>query len=756
MINTSKRPTWLGCVVAALVLGTWTGRSLATATNSSPIAITPDNKFVWMVNPENNNVSIFKVEGDANTRIALLETGKEPQSVAIHPTGTKAYVTNMVSGTVSVFRIDPSTGLGTLCNTLGVGTEPYGAVVTPDGKELYVANASSDDVTIINVNTKKDPEKDPDCGPNGKAIIKTLKVGNDPRGLAVTEDGSKVYATHFFSLLRPGKTPGDEGRDDSREGRVTVISTKFHMVLGTVTLNPLADTGFKSDGSTLDRVSCQATGCPNQLTVTGAFPSLMQSIVIKGERAYLPSIGASPNGPFRFNVNVQAFLSVFDITTDQDSGQTINMNSGIQNESQATKLFLSHPHALAFKQAATEGFVVAKGINQIIRVELDANGTPTVNAPTPVRVNVGADPRGIVFNSTDTRAYVMNFISRDMTVVNISNGLSPSVLGTVAQSDLLPTPGSLEADVHRGKELFNAAIGPAGTTGASLPPAGRMSNAGWGSCYGCHEDGRTDTNTWMFADGPRQSIDMSGTGNGGDLDHPRVLNWSAVRDECQDFERNIIAVSGGEGLIGVGLANTPDLTPIANTGRNADLDKLCLYLQVGVRARIAPETKFKASVASGREVFAEAGCATCHGGPAWSNAIRDFTPPPDPAVEPICDAQLVRFIDPVGTFDATLFTNGTGNEIRANTVLVNVEARGGDGFGLNPPSLLGVFASAPYFHNGSALTLEDVIAAAPRNAEDVHFIPVKKERTNLLRFLQTIDNSTEPFPLVPRGGETCP
>ena len=36
--------------------------------------------------------------------------------------------------------------------------------------------------------------------------------------------------------------------------------------------------------------------------------------------------------------------------------------------------------------------------------------------------------------------------------------------------------------------------------------------------------------------------------------HQRALNWSAIRDEVQDFERNIRAVSGGGGLIREGFA----------------------------------------------------------------------------------------------------------------------------------------------------------------------------------------------------------
>src|SRR5438034_3783951 len=35
-------------------------------TNSSPIAISHDDRFVWVVNPENDSVSVLEVGGDGN------------------------------------------------------------------------------------------------------------------------------------------------------------------------------------------------------------------------------------------------------------------------------------------------------------------------------------------------------------------------------------------------------------------------------------------------------------------------------------------------------------------------------------------------------------------------------------------------------------------------------------------------------------------------------------------------------------------
>src|SRR5439155_13287711 len=156
---------------------------------------------------------------------------------------------------------------------------------------------------------------------------------------------------------------------------------------------------------------------------------------------------------------------------------------------------------------------------RLVRVTLAGDGKPTINAPANptdpggiIRIEVGTNPQGIVINSTDTRAYVFNYISRDVSVVDIASG-SATVnreLARVAAADR-PAPGTLDAIIHRGKELFNSSIGPAGTRADALPPAGRLSAFAWGNCYNCHPRGLTDGVTWMFGDGPRQTISMEST-----------------------------------------------------------------------------------------------------------------------------------------------------------------------------------------------------------------------------------------------------
>src|SRR5438093_773016 len=627
-------------------------------TSSSPIAITSDDRFVWVVNPDNDSVSVFDVSADANQKVAEISVGEEPRFLAITRNDHRVFVSNSRGGTVAV--INPKSKK--VQRTTSVGTEPAGLAVAPDGRFVYVDNFGSGDVSVLDAQTVQ-------------WVLNIPGVGPKPRAIAI--DGDKLYVTHFLAELRNDArwVAEKEGRDDGKEGRVTIISRASNQVIGTVVLSPLANAGFRSNGSVLDRIP--ATDPVTFTFVTGCFPNLLESIVIKGGRAYLPNVGSSPNGPFRFNVNVQALLCVFDTTTDTDSSQTINMNSGVQFEPVGTRLFNTTPIAIAFKNDSNEGYVLAAGIDRLVRVELDGSGTPTINPPAGmgqptgiVRIPVGRHPQGIAINSTDTRAYVFNYVSRDISVVDIEAGSSTvhTELARIASADV-PGPDTLEGIIQRGKELFNTSIGPAGTNENALPPAGRMSDFGWGNCYNCHPRGLTDGVTWMFPDGPRQTISMENTGehpqpvdamvnaNGAPLlpgFKQRILNWSAVRDEIQDFELNIRGVSGGQGLIRDGLA-VVNLVPTSTTGRDADLDAIAAYIVFGIKAPISPSRG--QDVSAGRALFASANCQQCHGGPNWTRSRVDFTPPP--GTNEIAAAQLTRFLFNVGTFDSTTF-----NEVR--------------------------------------------------------------------------------------------
>ena len=754
--------------------------------HSTPLALTSDNGFVWSVNPDSDSVSLLEVAGDRNRKLTEVPVGDEPRCVAITPDDKKLYVTNAVSGTVSV--IDAAQR--TVVKSIAVGTEPTGCALTLDGAKLYVANLSSNSVSVI------------DTGSD--SVVKTIAdVGVKPRAIAVAEVGgkSKIYVTQFLAQLVDDARSIDqkEGRDDGREGRVSVIDGSTDTMVKTIKLAAKA-TGFQSDGSTLDKIVSDGTAATKVNTL--AFPNQLESIVVRGNRAYLPNTASSPNGPVKFNVNVQAFVSVIDLDADQEvAAETFNMNKGVQFEPVGKKLFPTNPASVAFKNnGAFEGFVLSRASDRLVRMVLDANNKPTINAPLAagdpgnvVRIEVGVDvagdtrnssPEGVVINADDSRAYVMNLVSRDVSVIDIS-GSDPSKYKEIARIASTELPSDAFAiKVLRGKELFNTSIGPEGTNDNARKPAGRMSDSGWGSCYGCHPRGLTDGVTWMFGDGPRQAISMESTaahpqlpvmnvnvnGNFAPLlpaFHQRALNWSAVRDEIQDFELNIRNVSGGQGLIALKdpfgnraavdpcvfnlrftvNATCTDATREAEaattTGRDADLDALAAYIAFGIRAPITPNKATDPDVATGRALFAAANCQGCHGGANWTASTIDFAPPP--LVADITAAQLNRFLCKAGTFDAAL-----ANELKGGAVAGQLNTDGANGvLGINIPSLLSVFAGAPYFHSGAASSLDDVLANVQHRSlgsGGSDTLTNAADRAKLAKFVGSIDASTPTFP----------
>src|SRR6185503_5452585 len=94
---------------------------------------------------------------------------------------------------------------------------------------------------------------------------------------------------------------------------------------------------------------------------TKAYPNQLQSIVLRGDRAYLPNIAASPSGPLKFNVDTQAFVNQISGvgTTPVDAG-ALNLHLGARNpEAGKTKLFFANPWAIAFNNQAGAGTAYA-------------------------------------------------------------------------------------------------------------------------------------------------------------------------------------------------------------------------------------------------------------------------------------------------------------------------------------------------------------------------------------------------------------
>ncbi|MBK8136709.1 MAG: beta-propeller fold lactonase family protein [Anaerolineae bacterium] len=720
----------------------------AGPTKSGPLALNADDTLLAVANPDANTVSLFDVGGDRNLPLGEIAVGQEPNGVVVSPDGKTVYVANTLDGTVSVLTVDQAQQpVATVIATLVVGTEPYGIALTPNGQKAYVTNARSNSVSVI------------DTASN--TVIKTItnigpSVGAEPRGIAITNNGNDsdtdetVYITHFYSFANQGKL---DGQDDSKTGLVTKISSETDSGIGQIVLTNMPDTGFKSVGEAIARIE------PGQEAkfVTGAYPNQMQAIAIKNNFAYLPNVGASPNGPVAFNVSTQSLVHILDTTTNLDTGLTINLHKAVALQPEGPrKLFLAVPWAIAFKNNQNEGYVVSAASNVLVKITADpTTGALTViNNPldgSVLEIPVGRNPRGIVINNADTRAYVMNYISRDVTVLDLTR--FPEQVNATLRSTALPAAGSNEELVLVGEELYNTSVGEFTNS------IGNMSREGWQSCAACHPFGLSDNVVWIFATGPRRTISQHIDFTGGTL---RALNWSGIFDEEQDFELNIRGVSGGAGLLlkadGSALEETPNIgglvigDPAALAVHNSTRLELqartpsggvvpawtamVAYIQT-IRAPISPlRGSTDPEIAEGRQIFINNNCQVCHGGPRWSSSS---IPGPVTDLTQIAGGQIVAQLRNVGTFNPA-----DVNEVRANAKPPLGEA------GFVPPSLLSVFAVPPFFHNGGAASLDDALSdrfATHRAAGTggIDGLSSPEDRRKLIKFLLSIDATTEPI-----------
>jgi hypothetical protein len=89
--------------------------------------------------------------------------------------------------------------------------------------------------------------------------------------------------------------------------------------------------------------------------------------------------------------------------------------------------------------------------------------------------------------------------------------------------------------------------------------------------------------------------------------------------------------------------------------------------------------------------------------------------------------------------------------------VANVQARGVLGF--NVPSLISVFASAPYLHSGAAPTLaavlENVTHRTAGRADGLDTLTNAQDRQAVVRFLKSIDRDTKPFLNVTPPAKAC-
>ena len=522
---------------------------------------------------------------------------------------------NPDSGSVSAI----DTASATKLDELRIGRDPRILAFSPDGQRLYITSRASATLTILDVQQF--------------SVLATLRVGPEPYGVVADPNGRLVYVAV-------------SGAD-----RIDVVDTERAQVVATIAVQARPKgLAISNDGtrlyvthflsgmvSVIDLTSRRVL----EIITTGAESNLAQKVVLHptNNRAYLPHIRSNTGNPsLLFDTTIFPVVSVIDLTTGQNLLRERLDLSVVDRP-------VNMPFDLALSSDGRRAHIVYLGSGDMSVIDLTSR-------QLMAHIEVGDGPRGIVLTPDDRKAYVANSLSDNVSVID---------LRTFQEVKRIPvTTSPLSPQLKRGKLLF--------TSSRST----RLSRDRWMSCESCHFDGEQDGRTWLFTDGPRNTTSLRGLAE----THP--LHWSADRDEVQDFEFTIRELQAGTGLIEDGEPQ-PELGQ-PNTGLSADLDALAAFV-ASLQPKPSPFRQMDGTLTPearrGQVVFhrADVGCADCH-------------------------------IPPLFT-DFLLHDIGTGN---------------GPGELLGPafdtPSLRGVWHTAPYLHDGRAPTLRDVIAT--HNPTDRH------------------------------------
>jgi len=173
-------------------------RAASNGTNEQPdyaspleVLLSPDGARLYVLCQQSEEIRVLDAASYAV--IKTIAVGRVPRGFSLSPSGDRLFVTNSWDDTLSVI----DTGTLAVVATWPVGAEPSSVVEDRGGKRLFVANRISSDVAVLDAQTG--------------AEEKRLLGGRGTSYLALSPDGSRLYASHVYPNISPRRA-GMENR----------------------------------------------------------------------------------------------------------------------------------------------------------------------------------------------------------------------------------------------------------------------------------------------------------------------------------------------------------------------------------------------------------------------------------------------------------------------------------------------------------------------------------------------------------------
>lgn len=469
--------------------------NLAAADNSfvnfetphvSPIALSSDGTRLFMVNTPDNRLEIFSLDSGLPVWTTSVAVGLEPVSVR-QRTATEVWVVNHLSDSISVIDLTTNRVVW------NIPTEDEPTDVVFARGRAFVTISQRNQIWVYMANNFFAPARKIDI------------VGEDPRMLTVSPDGSKVYAAIFESgnlttILEPNQVsdptgpyggmnpPPNDGMtfDPPFNPELPEAPRVSHIVRKDL------NSGLWLDGNGADWTPFVTWDLPDHdivvvdtyglgvsyisglmnldmaLTVTPNNRLLVVGTDATNEMRFEPKITGRFVHVLGASVNLAnpADRQIYDLNPHL-ADEYANGIGTISPEERAESI--ADPRGVVWDAARNRAYISGMGSNNVVMV--DASGARVG------RVEVGEGPTGLALDAARSQLYVVNKFEGSISVINLN---SDEEVARVAYFD--PTP----PEIRDGRKFqYDAHL---------------TSGLGVTACAGCHVDSRTDTIAWDLGD----------------------------------------------------------------------------------------------------------------------------------------------------------------------------------------------------------------------------------------------------------------
>lgn len=634
----------------------------------------PDNLDVFPNDP--NETQDTDGDGIGNNSDPTPTSNVNEVALPTAPRNASTLIVETSSGSDRVWNVNPdnhsvsvSNGAAALLAEIPVGNRPWSLARAPGANQVFVTNKQDASISVIDTSTL--------------TVVQTvpLPFASQPHGLVFNSAG-----TEYFVILEALAVV--QKRDASTHAVIaqTQLTGQPRYAAMAYDDSKLLVSNFITPpvpGESTANVDV-ANGAGQVFVINPSTMALTNTIGLSHDNSQV-SESRGPGMPNYVNAPVISFNNQFAVVPSKKDNikagalrgalgitfdQTVRANASILdliNNTESTS-------RLDFDNASVATGAAISGDNRYLIVALETSRElviyDLVGGFELSRLHTGRAPQGVALSSDGSVIYVHNFMDRSISAYGFVSGLltqSP-VLEPVATETVVSNE-QLSASVFNGKRLFYDAADD------------RLARDNYMSCASCHNEGDDDGRVWDFTslgEGLRNTIALKGRAG---IGHG-FLHWTANFDEVQDFEGQIRQLAGGSGLMtneAFNAGTTAEPLGDPKAGHSADLDDLAAY--VGSLNQFDPspysqEGALTTSAQLGKQVFINHNCAACHGGVNFS-----------------LSGNASALVD-IGTLKAS---SGT----RLSEELLDLDI----------PTLRDVWTTAPYLHDGSALTLQEAVSA---------------------------------------------